>query len=58
MRHRNAVTSQFLCSRVRCGNAKQLRRSMTRYLRNFTYAANFMKLLQKKKKDKKKHTQC
>ena len=28
MRHRNAVISQFLCSRVQCGNAKQLRRSM------------------------------
>ena len=28
MRHRIAVTSQFLCSRVQCGNATQLRRSI------------------------------
>ena len=28
MRHRNAVTLQFLCSRVQCGNTAQLRRSM------------------------------
>ena len=28
MRHHNAVTSQILCSKVQCGNATQLRRSM------------------------------
>ena len=28
MQHRNAVTSQYLCSKVQCGNATQLRRSM------------------------------
>ena len=32
MRHRNAVTSQFLCSRVQCGTATQLQRSMNRPL--------------------------
>ena len=30
MRHRNAVTLQFLCSRVQCGNTMQLRSSMIR----------------------------
>ena len=34
MRHRNAITWQFLCSRVQCGNARQLRRSMNRPLRH------------------------
>ena len=33
MRDRNAVTSQFLCSRVQCGNATQLQRSMNGPLR-------------------------
>ena len=28
MRHRNALTSQFLCRRVQCCNATQLRRGM------------------------------
>ena len=28
MRHSNAVTSQFLCSRVQCGNTTQLPGSM------------------------------
>ena len=32
MRRRSAVTSQFLCSRVLCGNATQLGRSMNRPL--------------------------
>ena len=30
MRHSNAVTLQFLCRKVQCGNATQLRRSMNR----------------------------
>ena len=34
MQHRNAVTSQFLCSRVQCSNATQLHCSMNR--RTFT----------------------
>ena len=32
MQYRNAVTSQFLCSRMWCGNATQIRRSMNRPL--------------------------
>ena len=28
MRHRNAITSQFLCRKMQCGNATQLRCSM------------------------------
>ena len=28
MQHRNAVLSQFLCSRVQCGNATHLWRTM------------------------------
>ena len=36
VRHWNAITSQFLCSRVQCGNATQLQRSMNGPLhRNF-----------------------
>ena len=35
MRHFNAVTLQFLCSELQCGNATQLRHSMTRPLRPF-----------------------
>ena len=41
MRHGSAVTSQFLCSLVQCGNATQLRRSMNRPLLTFYYLLSF-----------------
>ena len=40
MRHRYALTLQFLCSSVQCGNATQLRRSMNGPLSNTAWRCN------------------
>ena len=48
MRHHNAVTLQFLCSRVQCGNATQLRCSMNGPLTCFMNVVKFMKACKQK----------
>ena len=57
--HRNAVTSQFLCSRVQCGNATQLRCSMNgpevdNGVKNWVWQKVYDAKSEKKEKKKKK----